>query len=193
MAPFAPGMKTIDDALDLRGRILGAFEMAETERRPRSARRLLTFAGRRRRTDGRRDGGSDRRAGAPDAPTGFPLDRRRAGTGAPVRRRPRSLGQLRRPALVESHGRAQAAGRRRAHPERGDEHRRDGDHGQAEGWGRGRGGLSYEGVGGRRARIAPGGHAGRGLRSHPATAPDGSRSCPTPRCPGTRRCSRSGT
>src|SRR5262245_61288279 len=26
---FAPGMKTIDDALELRGRIFGAFEMAE--------------------------------------------------------------------------------------------------------------------------------------------------------------------
>ena len=28
-ATFAPGMKTIDDALELRGRILGAFEAAE--------------------------------------------------------------------------------------------------------------------------------------------------------------------
>ncbi|MCP6071741.1 hypothetical protein NL367_29285, partial [Klebsiella pneumoniae] len=28
-AEFAPGMKTIDDALELRGRIFGAFEMAE--------------------------------------------------------------------------------------------------------------------------------------------------------------------
>ncbi|MGV7904379.1 NAD(P)/FAD-dependent oxidoreductase, partial [Mycobacterium kansasii] len=28
-AEFAPGMKTIDDALELRGRILGAFEQAE--------------------------------------------------------------------------------------------------------------------------------------------------------------------
>ena len=28
-APFAPGMKTIDDALELRGRIFGAFELAE--------------------------------------------------------------------------------------------------------------------------------------------------------------------
>ena len=30
-AVFAPGMKTIDDALELRGRIFGAFEMAELE------------------------------------------------------------------------------------------------------------------------------------------------------------------
>ena len=28
-AEFAPGMKSIDDALELRGRIFGAFEMAE--------------------------------------------------------------------------------------------------------------------------------------------------------------------
>ena len=30
LALYAPGMKTIDDALELRRRILGAFEMAET-------------------------------------------------------------------------------------------------------------------------------------------------------------------
>ena len=30
-ARFAPGMKTIDDALELQGRIFGAFEMAERE------------------------------------------------------------------------------------------------------------------------------------------------------------------
>jgi NADH dehydrogenase len=39
----APGMKTIDDALELRGRILGAFEMAEREPDPISRRRFLTF------------------------------------------------------------------------------------------------------------------------------------------------------
>ena len=40
----APGMKTIDDALELRGRIFGAFEMAELE--PDAAKReaWLTFA-----------------------------------------------------------------------------------------------------------------------------------------------------
>ena len=39
----APGMKTIDDALELRGRILGAFEIAEREPDPVSRRRFLTF------------------------------------------------------------------------------------------------------------------------------------------------------
>ena len=42
-ADDAPGMKTIDDALELRGRILGAFEMAEREPDPVSRRRFLTF------------------------------------------------------------------------------------------------------------------------------------------------------
>ena len=39
----APGMKTIDDALELRGRIFGAFEMAEREPDPDVQRSWLTF------------------------------------------------------------------------------------------------------------------------------------------------------
>src|SRR5262245_49220718 len=39
----APGMKTIDHALELRGRIFGAFEMAERETDPATRRRWLTF------------------------------------------------------------------------------------------------------------------------------------------------------
>jgi NADH dehydrogenase len=42
-ARFAPGMKTIDDALELRGRIFGAFEMAENETDPETRRTWLTF------------------------------------------------------------------------------------------------------------------------------------------------------
>lgn len=42
-AEFAPGMKTIDDALELRGRILGAFEQAELSNDPEEQTRLLTF------------------------------------------------------------------------------------------------------------------------------------------------------
>src|SRR5271167_2214319 len=33
-ARYAPGMKTVDDALELRARIFGAFEMAEMEKDP---------------------------------------------------------------------------------------------------------------------------------------------------------------
>jgi NADH:ubiquinone reductase (H+-translocating) len=40
---WAPGMKTIDDALELRGRILGAFEMAALEEDPDTQRAWLTF------------------------------------------------------------------------------------------------------------------------------------------------------
>jgi NADH dehydrogenase len=39
----APGMKTIDDALELRGRIFGGFEMSEREPDPNVLRRWLTF------------------------------------------------------------------------------------------------------------------------------------------------------
>jgi NADH dehydrogenase len=40
---FAPGLKKIDDATDIRGRILVAFERAETSSDHRERRRLLTF------------------------------------------------------------------------------------------------------------------------------------------------------
>jgi NADH dehydrogenase len=43
-ALFAPGMKTIDDALELRRRIFGAFEMAEMAEDPVEQQRFLTFA-----------------------------------------------------------------------------------------------------------------------------------------------------
>lgn len=42
-ATFSPGMKTIDDALELRGRILGAFEAAEVATDPAERERRLTF------------------------------------------------------------------------------------------------------------------------------------------------------
>jgi NADH:ubiquinone reductase (H+-translocating) len=42
-ARYAPGMKSIDDALELRGRIFGAFEMAELETDPAALDAWLTF------------------------------------------------------------------------------------------------------------------------------------------------------
>ena len=42
-AEFAPGMKSIDDALELRGRIFGAFELAELAESDEEIERLLTF------------------------------------------------------------------------------------------------------------------------------------------------------
>jgi NADH dehydrogenase len=42
-ARFAPGMKSIDDALELRGRIFGSFELAELVEDDAERARLLTF------------------------------------------------------------------------------------------------------------------------------------------------------
>lgn len=42
-ADYAPGMKSIDDALELRGRIFGAFEIAEVEDSAPDRERMLTF------------------------------------------------------------------------------------------------------------------------------------------------------
>jgi NADH dehydrogenase len=42
-ARYAPGMKSIDDALELRGRIFGAFEWAELASTPKEIERLMTF------------------------------------------------------------------------------------------------------------------------------------------------------
>lgn len=42
-AEFAPGMKSIDDALEIRARIIGAFERAEVTDDPAERERLLTF------------------------------------------------------------------------------------------------------------------------------------------------------
>ena len=42
-AEWAPGMKSVDDALELRGRILGAFEQAERSSDPARREKLLTF------------------------------------------------------------------------------------------------------------------------------------------------------
>src|ERR1700745_1001968 len=43
-APIAPGMKTIEDALKIRRRVFGAFEMAESAGDPAERARWLTFA-----------------------------------------------------------------------------------------------------------------------------------------------------
>jgi len=43
-ARYAPGMKTISDAMVIRRRVFGAFEMAETATDPAERRRWLTFA-----------------------------------------------------------------------------------------------------------------------------------------------------
>ena len=61
--PLAPGLKTIEDATEIRRRILCAFEQAEREPDPAVRQRLADVRGRRRRADRRRDGRRHRRAG----------------------------------------------------------------------------------------------------------------------------------
>ena len=102
---WAPGMKTLADALDHRARIFGAFEMAELEDDPEVRRAWLAFAI----VGGgppRRDRRSDRGAVKAGTQTQFPPTRLGRGTSAPVRGRPRDPGHLRRQALRESHPRA---------------------------------------------------------------------------------------
>jgi NADH dehydrogenase len=43
-APYAPGMKTIEDAMKIRRRVFGAFELAESADDPAERARWLTFA-----------------------------------------------------------------------------------------------------------------------------------------------------
>ena len=72
---FAPGMKTVDDALELRGRILGAFEAAEVTTSPGRTRAPTDLRRGGRRTDRRRSRRADRRACRPDSGRGVPNDR----------------------------------------------------------------------------------------------------------------------
>ena len=64
---FAPGMKTVDDALELRGRILGAFEAAEVTTVGGGTQAPPDLRRGGRRTDRRRGGRADLRACAPDS------------------------------------------------------------------------------------------------------------------------------
>ena len=66
-AEWAPGMKTLADALDQRRRIFGAFEMAELTEDDGGAAGVADLRRRRRRPDGGRDRRPDRRAVPPRA------------------------------------------------------------------------------------------------------------------------------
>ena len=68
----APGMKTIDHALELRGRIFGAFEMAEHDQRPGRAAPLAHVRRGRGGTDGGGAGRAARGAVAPLAASELP-------------------------------------------------------------------------------------------------------------------------
>jgi NADH dehydrogenase len=77
--PFAPGLKTLEDATTLRRRILVAFERAERETDPEKRAGAAHLRHRRRRTTWRRDGRHHRRHGARYAAAGFRnIDTRKA-------------------------------------------------------------------------------------------------------------------
>ena len=95
--PFAPGLKTLEDATTLRRRILVAFERAERESDPRQARGAADLRHRRRGADRRRDGRHHLRHGARHAAAGLPQHRhdkgaRRADRGGAARARRISRG-----------------------------------------------------------------------------------------------------
>ena len=121
-AEFAPGMKSIDDALELRGRIFGAFELAELADRPGRDRPAAHLRRRRRRADRRGDGRPDRGAGpahpAPRLPPHRPDHRPRGPPG----RRPLRAALVRREARRARPAPAQPDRRRGA--ARRDGHRR---------------------------------------------------------------------
>ena len=96
---FAPGMKSIDDALELRGRIFGSFELAELCDRPGRAEEWLTFVVVGAGPTGVEMAGPDRRARAPDAAPGLPPDRHHQGPGDPAGRGTRGARRVRREAV----------------------------------------------------------------------------------------------
>ena len=84
-------MKSIDDALELRGRIFGAFEMAEIERDPTRRAAWLTFVVVGGGPDRGRDGRPDRRARPAGAQAQLPRHRSRQRRASSSSRRARRL------------------------------------------------------------------------------------------------------
>ena len=82
-APFAPGLKQIEDATNIRSRLLFAFEQAENAELSGGAARPADLRDRRRRSNRRRAGRSHRRARPPWAFARFPRDRSVDGAGDP--------------------------------------------------------------------------------------------------------------
>ena len=122
-AEFAPGMKSIDDALELRGRILGAFEQAETVQRPGAPQEAADVRRRRRGSHRCRDGGSDPGAGRPDAQGQLPAHRPHRGARHPARRRAGGASAHGQEAGPQGAGAAGEDGRRGSAQRHGDRRR----------------------------------------------------------------------
>ena len=128
-AEFAPGLKSIDDALELRGRILSAFEYAELETDDAARDEWLTFAVVGAGATGVEMAGQISGVVAPHAGQGLPQHRhpqdphraRRRARRRPRRVRDEAVGRRRRTAEEDGHrGLARREGRRggRAQPHR---------------------------------------------------------------------------
>ena len=105
-AEWAPGMKTLADALAHRARIFGAFEMAELESDADDSSGVALVRRRRRRPHRRRDRRPDRRTVEASTQAQFPAARLGRSASAPVRGPSGDPGHLRRQALRESDPRA---------------------------------------------------------------------------------------
>jgi hypothetical protein len=77
----APGLKSIENALEMRRRVLLAYEAAERADRSRPCARVSHVRRRRRRADGRRARGRARRDLTPCAQGRLPVDRSERGEG----------------------------------------------------------------------------------------------------------------
>ena len=132
-ASDAPGLKTLEDALDIRRRILTSFEEAEREPDPGPAQSTDDLRRRRRRTDRRRNGGRDRRDRPLLAGAGFPPHRHPRREGDPDRGwhpAPRRVSRPAFPACAAGPGATRGRGPFRPagdghRPGRGDCRRRD--------------------------------------------------------------------
>ena len=127
-AAHAPGLKTLDDAMTLRRRILLAFEQAENAQQRCRARRLADVCRRRRRPHrrrARRHAGRDR---APHAEERVPPHRPGQGACATDRSRAARAGDLSAGAVRQGRGATAAPGRAGAHRQRGAADRRRGLH-----------------------------------------------------------------
>ncbi len=191
-AEHAPGLKSLDDALEIRARIFEAFELAESSRRPRRAVPPPHLRRGRRRADRDRGRRPDRGARRPQPATQLPQRRpgRRArgdpggrpGDAADVRGRPVGADPA-RPRAARRRGPHRRAGRRRRRaqgPLRPRRRRaRDREH--------------HEGVGRRRRRVTARRSARRGRRRYAVAVRASSSYVRTARCPAIRRCSWSAT
>ena len=115
-AQYAPGMKSIDDALELRGRIFGAFEWAELASTPKEIERLMTFVVVGAGPTGVEMAGQIAELSHRTLQARLPKDRHEPGPHHPARRRPERARRVRR--APRGQGRRQAQADRRRGPAR---------------------------------------------------------------------------